>query len=572
MPMPDAYDTRAATFFHRYEAQKTDTIDALLARWIPAGASVLELGCGSGRDARRMAALGARVTATDGSGSLLELARAHPDVDPSTLVFRSLVLPPAREAADALLADATDAFHVVYTCGCLQHLTAHELYDTAAFIDRAVDDNGMAIVIVPLDHPGEPDRPSFTRDRLDYITLFERMGFRLAYETSADNSGTAGFACRWCSFVFLREAGSHRANTRFRRILEKDRKTATYKLALLRSLCNINRTMPRLVRFEGEFAHVPLGLIAERWVRDYWQLHKLPRLPNQIVRNRTPGFLASLDAAMADCAGSHAIFETLTADPNRSAHQTELITRLFDDVVTTLTKGPVQYITDNDAPLFHVRRPRGQRPPYVDRRSLLTRYGELAFPAELWLELNRIAPWLEDSLTLEWARLSARFDALAHPEAPIPMADILVKLLPPDSARDTTFASDLYKEILQTDGLCCVWSGRELTLRTLAVDHMLPWARFHTNDLWNLMPANVDVNLKKSDAIPSCDKLYASRNAIIGNWQRLNRAAPVSFASEAEVALTRTPLPATHWETPLFDALLETADMAMRQLQAPSWS
>ena len=62
---------------------------------------------------------------------------------------------------------------------------------------------------VPLDHKGDPDRKTFLRDSLDYATLFERMGFRLASQeirdasalpvTSADERPAFFFATRKAS-------------------------------------------------------------------------------------------------------------------------------------------------------------------------------------------------------------------------------------------------------------------------------------------------------------------------------------------------------------------------------------
>lgn len=37
MPMPPAYEDRAAAFYERYEAISAHDIQALLARWIPKG-------------------------------------------------------------------------------------------------------------------------------------------------------------------------------------------------------------------------------------------------------------------------------------------------------------------------------------------------------------------------------------------------------------------------------------------------------------------------------------------------------------------------------------------------------
>lgn len=65
------YDRSAAKEAARYESLAATRLDDVLARWVPRGSSVLELGCGSGRDARKMAARGAFVTATDGSPAMI---------------------------------------------------------------------------------------------------------------------------------------------------------------------------------------------------------------------------------------------------------------------------------------------------------------------------------------------------------------------------------------------------------------------------------------------------------------------------------------------------------------------
>ena len=575
MPLPPAYNDRAQQFFDRYEAQETSDIQRLLARWIPAGTDVLELGCGSGRDARFLAQLGANVIATDGSEALLNLAQQHDDGS-THLRFASLTLPPSPSDQTALAQHISTPNHkvrAVYTCGVLQHLTDHELHETVRFINRITDEQGLVILIVPLNHQGEPDRLTFTREKYDYIQSFERIGFRLADSHLTDDAGTPGFTCTWATFVFLRETGSQRANQRFRRILENDAKTATYKLALLRALCDINRTMPRLVRFENDEALIPVGLIAERWIRDYWQLAQDGRMPRQIRQGARLAFEQHLEVMMQQCANSYSLFEELLNRPTRNDALNQCITTLFDNVVTTLFKGPVQYITEDDNPIFHRAQVRlSKRTPLTDRRSLFTRYGDLAFPAELWLELTRIAPWLEDSIVLEWAKLSARFESLSTViQTPLTMADIVVRLMPNDTARDTSFAQSIYHHALTTDGLHCIWSGRELTANTMAVDHVLPWARFHNNHLWNLMPTHRQSNGQKSDAIPSCDGLYDARAEIQANWRRLYDASPQRFLIEAEWSLTRTPLPTNQWEVPLFDALLETADISANQLQATRW-
>ena len=172
MPMPSAYETRSEAFFRLYEGETPQEIQTLLTRWIPKGSRVLELACGSSRDARFMAGLGAE--------------------SPS---FSLLCLPPDKGSEDALFA-RLPRFDAVYTCGVLQHLSDHELYEGACFMERAVTDKGTLIVVVPLDHKGDPDRKTFLRDSLDYATLFERMGFRLASQEIRDGVGSPGHECR----------------------------------------------------------------------------------------------------------------------------------------------------------------------------------------------------------------------------------------------------------------------------------------------------------------------------------------------------------------------------------------
>ena len=74
-----------------------------------------------------------------------------------------------------------------------------------------------------------------------------------------------------------REAGSHRQ--RLQSVLFEDRKTATYKLALLRALCDIALAAPLAAQFVSKtHVAVPMGLIVERWISFYWPLAGLPQL------------------------------------------------------------------------------------------------------------------------------------------------------------------------------------------------------------------------------------------------------------------------------------------------------
>ena len=225
--------------------------------------------------------------------------------------------------------------------------------------------------------------------------------------------------------------------------------------------------------------------------QDYWQLASGPRMPRQIHQNRELGFGTALERTMTKCHSQYGVFESLMRNEARSKDQTSLLQLLFDDVVTTALKGPIHYIQDDGRNPFSPTSPRtpvaglllqdadqssNARSPRLSRRTLA--------------RTQPHRPWLEDSLILEWARLSARFESLCSAEHALTQADIIVRLLPPESARDTDFAASAYKAAISRGSLRSIWSGTPLKAQTLAVDHMLPWACFHCNDLWNLMPAD----------------------------------------------------------------------------------
>jgi SAM-dependent methyltransferase len=65
-------------YAHRDESEASRFVDALLARLRPAAAArVLDLGCGTGRHARRLAAKGYDVTGLDLASESIDLAKAH---------------------------------------------------------------------------------------------------------------------------------------------------------------------------------------------------------------------------------------------------------------------------------------------------------------------------------------------------------------------------------------------------------------------------------------------------------------------------------------------------------------
>ena len=468
---------------------------------------------------------------------------------------------------------------IVFTCGYLQKLNDHHLLEAADFITKSIKGKGTLIICVPLDALNEAKETGFNRDILEYVALFENVGFTESYREIIDFSQPTGQTVHWAVLVFLRTEQREIAYKRFRTILFKDSKRATYKFALLRCLCEINMTSPQVVRYQDGKVCLPFGLIVEKWIKYFMILGENGRMPTQIAGNQQLKFRHELET-VARLFGNNwtAVYRLLDSPNQRSAEQQKAIEALLNKTSDVIKSKPCTYITDEEGKkVFDVERKSRQKFKFTNRCSIRDGYGEMIFDAELWQELNCIAPWFNDSIVLEWARLTEHFEQARAKKDPTfahyDMPTILDRLLLPENARDTGDVRSLYENVLRSQTLNCVWSGRKLTQKTLAVDHMMPWSWFHNNELWNLVPANNQINGQKSDSIPSQDQLYYSRDAIIATWKLLEAKWPSLFRSESEITLLRQKrhLPVCKWETPLFDSLLDYALNRSLQFQCIPW-
>jgi len=192
------YDSHASHFFSRYETADVAFLHVLLQQWLPPEGRVLEIGCGSGREARFMASqLRLSVLATDGSEKLIKLAaQQQTPPDGKQLLFRQAVFP--LDAGNDLLSERFDA---IVSIAFLMHLADNELFEFAWQVRTMLNSGGIFFCSFCPRRELTADDPRFFayRQAGQIQLLFERLGFNLVHhEENADSLGIL-------LFIFLLE-------------------------------------------------------------------------------------------------------------------------------------------------------------------------------------------------------------------------------------------------------------------------------------------------------------------------------------------------------------------------------
>jgi SAM-dependent methyltransferase len=564
------YDQHASALVPEYHSAEVTGLHTLLGRWLPTGGNVLEIGCGAGRDAAFMASLGCKVVATDASESMLTYSHEYlqrvDGSDSVSLLQAAFPLP----AGHLLLSDRFDA---VVSMAVLMHIPDNELFDFAYQIRTVLKYRGHFICSFCTGRTTSEDDPRLfvNREAAQVQLFFERIGFRLLY--AEDNRDGLGRDILWTTLVFESEGMlGIRPVDQIEAIINRDRKVATYKLALLRALCEISQTEYRNVKWHANNqVSVPLGLIAEKWLYYYWPLieseYLIPQMngfevTKQIAFRRQLSDLVDAFRKNGGINAFHAAFrsEKLTNE------QHILLLSCIKSISEAIVKGPVTYTGGSIEGINKVFSFQGNInvKSIRIREDISTKLGEVFFDASIWRELCLVGHWIGEAILLRWAELVHEFS-----NRTIPVASILSHLLiTPEVDRDVALAKSIYSSVGE---LNCVWSNKSLTGSRFDVDHIIPFALWHNNDLWNLVPSDQKVNNRKRDKIITRETLFQSEDRIIHYWRIQNDTYPERFQSEVSRTLLGRQIPRDNWEKPTISALAEAVELVAIQRGVERW-
>lgn len=475
----EAYNNNSKAFAERHRKQTPERLYQLALTFFKKEAPTLDLGCGIGRDTHWLNINGFKVIGVDPSEGMLNIAQeTYPD-----LQFQIQSLPH--------LNFEENSFDNIFCCAVLMHIPRSDLVNSVVNLLKITKPSGRLIISFR-DGNGESDGRRFETYHLGQVAqLFESLGGKVLYE---EQEGI------WKTLVIEKSDINKREGiAKIQEIITRDKKTATYKFALLRALCEISRYESHSVTWyrDGDLVLVPMKRIAFRWVLYYWPLVKEGVKQTTSNRMAFEGLLSELPHELSDIS----ILKNDLENPSNKD-----MNKLLKKVSDTIHKGPVTYAGGGDSPVFSFvsALDASVYPELKDKE-----YGTVAVPISLWRDINLFSHWIEDSLAIQWAELTEKINKdgrFGH------HLDLITK-----SVQEDERSTYIIRKLFQGKEVECVWTGKKI--KQFEIDHMIPWAIWRNNDLWNLLPTDPKVNGNKRDFLPSPQLIRKRFDSIKHYWE-----------------------------------------------------
>ncbi len=125
----DYYNKYAAKVFEDTVDQNMDALTGPFLDLLEEGDTILDMGCGSGRDSLTFYDLGYDVTPLDGSEEMCRLAEVHTGLDVLQMTYEEMTF--------------DGAFDGVWACGAFVHIPKEEVPDIFRKVAKALTEDGI---------------------------------------------------------------------------------------------------------------------------------------------------------------------------------------------------------------------------------------------------------------------------------------------------------------------------------------------------------------------------------------------------------------------------------------------
>ena len=369
----------------------------------------------------------------------------------------------------------------------------------------------------------------------------------------------------------------------FSTILEMDATTTTFKYALLRAVTDICQNYTHLKELDNDRVWFPTGLIVEKWMMYYWPLFGyhdfIPQKPREgegkrkLMISFRKQFLKVI-AYYKQKNGLSGFYLDYCSDNIPEDINDELLD-LMKKIRYTITRYPMKHlgysVYRKHYSIFDFQPPNRVRKQPLTRDLIIKQFGKFSIPLEYFQVFSILGGFISgtSSILSQWASFTEY-----HSNEQITYSDVYKLLLEqPITEREVNVIRNYYEKLLYSQGkLLCVWSGKSITKKNqLHLDHLIPFSKWHNNDIWNLLPTHITTNIKKRDLIPSVKLLKARKQVIINYWSKVGNKFPKRFKSEIKLSLIGFNQDSENLKETAFNGLIDKVDYMIKYRGYAEW-
>ena len=358
------------------------------------------------------------------------------------------------------------------------------------------------------------------------------------------------------------------------KIIERDSKSTTYKFALLRGTIDLIQENSPFIEFKEDRVHFPMGLLIEKWMVYYYPIFdsslKIPQI-NGDTKLSFERLLCEVVTYYQNRGGLSAFYSDLKRN-GVSQEMTPTMISLANQLNATIRKTPMYYLGRSISSDFHsIFKPEQNRKSAsidkLDSNFLALNYGSYSIPRDYYDAFEILGSFIsgQDSIFLKWAEFS--FNASRKS---LPLHNILEGLLEsPVKERDSEASKGLFDSLLKKMGETeCVWTNERT--EKIEVDHVIPFAIWKNNDLWNLLPAIPKINNNKRDKIPTPGLIERRKEIILHYWDLLDQSFESRFQKEIKISLLGNNA-TSNWKVLAIDQLKESCHFLIEKRGFDPW-
>ena len=348
-------------------------------------------------------------------------------------------------------------------------------------------------------------------------------------------------------------------------IIERDRTDTPYKYSLLKSVIESCQEYPHYAKESGDRVILPVGLCVVKWLLYYYPFFT----PDKFIvmrRGEANGkhqiaFRPEFEAVCRyyEEHGNISVFYDDLTSGTIPDEIMETTTNLVSKIRYAIRDMPMRYLgysqTGREYSVFHLEektKPISKKNS-ISVQTIIEKSGTYSISKELYIVFRELGGFIIGSgcISNKWVSF---LHNLNHTNG-ISDAEIRERFaVEPVQERNTRNARELYLSLAKEKKCFCIWSGKPVSDETLAVDHLIPFSIWKSNELWNLVPADSKINGNKSDLIPNSSRLENKKQEIFACWDALLTKYPHEFTRGLTVGLLGEE-PKEDWKEKAFERL-----------------